>query len=305
MRTPLTSRSSGAANGEPDSEIEIGERGSGPARALNNSATSATLLAIGPSTLSVDHALTAGQTGTRPGDGRMPTTPQKLAGLRSDPPMSLPSATGSIRVASATAAPPLLPPQVLVLIVGIQRRAEHWIERLGTGAEFRRVRLADADRAGGANPFDQQRVFGRHEVGENRRAERRANALGRLEILVRDRKTVQRANGFVARERFIRRRGSRHRLLGYQRDDRVDLGVDAFDFGKMSADHVPRRQLLRPQKPGKIDGAVIANLGDHEFWNAESAEFAEFIMIRAVYFSVDSAISASIWLRTQGSRARP
>ena len=40
----------------------------------------------------------------------MPITLLKAAGLRSDPIMSLPSATGSMPRASATAAPPLLPP---------------------------------------------------------------------------------------------------------------------------------------------------------------------------------------------------
>ena len=48
--------------------------------------------------------------GTRPGLGRSPTTLQKLAGLRSDPPRSLPSARATNRAASAAAAPPLLPP---------------------------------------------------------------------------------------------------------------------------------------------------------------------------------------------------
>ena len=38
--------------------------------------------------------------------GRMPTTPQKLAGLRSEPPMSEPWASHAMPVASATAAPP-------------------------------------------------------------------------------------------------------------------------------------------------------------------------------------------------------
>jgi hypothetical protein len=52
--------------------------------------------------------------GTRPGDGRIPTTLQKAAGLRSDPPVSLPSAIGTMPQASDTAAPPLLPPHVLV-----------------------------------------------------------------------------------------------------------------------------------------------------------------------------------------------
>ncbi len=36
----------------------------------------------------------------------MPTMPQKLAGLRSEPPMSLPCASQAMPVASATAAPP-------------------------------------------------------------------------------------------------------------------------------------------------------------------------------------------------------
>jgi hypothetical protein len=37
---------------------------------------------------------------------------QNAGGLRSDPPVSLPSAIGSIRIATDVAAPPLLPPQV-------------------------------------------------------------------------------------------------------------------------------------------------------------------------------------------------
>ena len=38
--------------------------------------------------------------------GRIPTTPQKLAGLRSEPPMSVPWASHAVPVASAAAAPP-------------------------------------------------------------------------------------------------------------------------------------------------------------------------------------------------------
>ena len=75
---------------------------------------SATVRAIGPCTLSEDHAASRGHAGTRPGAVRRPTTLQKAAGLRSEPPVSLPSAIGAMPQASATAAPPLLPPQVLV-----------------------------------------------------------------------------------------------------------------------------------------------------------------------------------------------
>lgn len=65
---------------------------------------------IGPLVASGLNALAESALGTTPGVGRSPTTPQKEAGLRSDPPMSLPSAMGVSRAASAAAAPPLEPP---------------------------------------------------------------------------------------------------------------------------------------------------------------------------------------------------
>jgi hypothetical protein len=58
--------------------------------------------------------------GTRPGDGRKPTTLQNAAGFRRLPPVSLPSAIGIIPVASATAAPPLDPPQDLLVSYGLR-----------------------------------------------------------------------------------------------------------------------------------------------------------------------------------------
>src|SRR5229473_3767433 len=67
---------------------------------------------MGPTTLRVLQPEALGTRGTRPGEVRKPTTEQKLAGLRSDPPVSLPSASGSMPQARETAAPPLLPPQV-------------------------------------------------------------------------------------------------------------------------------------------------------------------------------------------------
>ncbi len=55
-----------------------------------------------------------GQPGTRPWLGRRPNRWFQAAGLRSEPMKSDPSATGSRRCASATAAPPLLPPALRV-----------------------------------------------------------------------------------------------------------------------------------------------------------------------------------------------
>src|SRR5712691_5635918 len=49
---------------------------------------------------------------TRPRDGLSPKRPQHDAGIRIDPPPSLPCATGTRPAASAAAAPPLDPPGV-------------------------------------------------------------------------------------------------------------------------------------------------------------------------------------------------
>ena len=70
--------------------------------------------AIAPGTLRIPQGESVGHAGTRPVEPRRPTTLQKLAGLRSEPPVSLPSAIGTIPHASATAAPPLEPPHVFV-----------------------------------------------------------------------------------------------------------------------------------------------------------------------------------------------
>jgi len=90
----------------PSEGSDRGSAGSSPTMASNSSARSSTLRAMGPSTPSVESILEKTLAATRPGEGRMPTTPQKLAGLRSDPPRSEPCATQAMPVASATAAPP-------------------------------------------------------------------------------------------------------------------------------------------------------------------------------------------------------
>ena len=49
----------------------------------------------------------------RSGVGRSPTTPQHDAGMRTEPPMSSPSATVAMPAATAAALPPLDPPGVM------------------------------------------------------------------------------------------------------------------------------------------------------------------------------------------------
>ena len=83
---------------------------SGPAIAFSSSAASSTVRAIGP-TVSNDHA--SGVTPrrlTRPSVGLSPTTPQAPAGMRIEPPVSVPSETAHRPAASAAPLPPLEPP---------------------------------------------------------------------------------------------------------------------------------------------------------------------------------------------------
>ena len=54
----------------------------------------------------------SGPSGLRPRVGFNPTRPQHDAGIRMDPPPSLACATGTMRAATAAAAPPLEPPGV-------------------------------------------------------------------------------------------------------------------------------------------------------------------------------------------------
>src|SRR5581483_399065 len=91
-----------------------------PAKTLRKNAQSATFRATGPGTGRVNQPSCVGTLETRPGEGRSPTTLQKLGGFRREPPMSLPSAKGTIPQASATAPPPVLPPQVLVKSYGLR-----------------------------------------------------------------------------------------------------------------------------------------------------------------------------------------
>ena len=77
--------------------------------------------------------------------------------------------------ASATAAPPLLPPQVLREVVGIARRAEQRVERLRArrrtpGVFVLPMTIAPARRT----RVDVELVGRRHEIAIERGAERRA-----------------------------------------------------------------------------------------------------------------------------------
>ena len=204
---------------------------------------SATVRPIGPSTESSDQGLSVGQVGTRPGLGRSPTTLQNDAGLRSEPPMSLPSAIGTRPHASATARAAARAAARPVERVGVPRRPEHLVERLGAGPELGHVRLAHGDRACFVEPLDDQGGLGRDPSPVDRRAVGRPDAGGVVEILVCNWETVQHPAGWplVGHARLCQR------PLADECHDRVDLRVDALDLGQVSLHHLDGGELPRPE----------------------------------------------------------
>jgi len=55
----------------------------------------------------------------RPFVGRRPAMPQSAAGMRTDPPVSVPRPAGQIRAAIPAPVPPLLPPGIIVGSYGL------------------------------------------------------------------------------------------------------------------------------------------------------------------------------------------
>ena len=142
----------------------------------------------------------SGAVGTSPTVGRSATMLLKLAGLRSEPPRSLPSASGSRPAASAAPGAAARAARALGHVVRVQGRAVHRVVGVRAHAELGHVGLADRDRARAAQPLDQDRVLRRHQTLEDRRAQRERETDRGLQILERHGKAVQRADRLAARE---------------------------------------------------------------------------------------------------------
>ncbi len=77
----------------------------------------------------------------------------------------------------------------LAEVVGIERGAEHHVEGVAAGREFRQVGLAEGDRARRRQPLDDEVVLLGHVVPVYRRAESGPDAARRYVVLVGDRQS--------------------------------------------------------------------------------------------------------------------
>src|SRR5690606_34764243 len=106
-----------ADNGQsmPGKGRENGSHPSGPCMAANIKTLSSTVRDMGPwckKGAVMEKAVAPVSWGTRPNVGLKPKMPQQLAGMRIEPPPSLPSANGTMPAATAAAEPPLDPPAI-------------------------------------------------------------------------------------------------------------------------------------------------------------------------------------------------
>ena len=118
-RMPATPSSMPARQSRGSSGRQKGSRRSNRAMAPNIRAASRTERVIGPAT-ATDEKLPNGHCGTRPKLGLKPTTPHQAAGMRIEPPASVPICSGPKCAAAAAPAPEEEPPGVRIRSQGLR-----------------------------------------------------------------------------------------------------------------------------------------------------------------------------------------
>ena len=208
---------------EPQARTATRDRACGaasPAITASASAQSATLLAIGPIESSVNDSGNAPSVGTRCLLGFQPTMPQSAAGMRVEPPVSVPIAISHMPSADRDRAARGRAARHARAVERIARRA---VMRIGADAgegEFAHVGLGDDHRAGRAQPLHHRRV-GRGEqpfVGQHARARPRHFAGDVEQVLDADDRAVERTERLAGLGPRIGGIGRGARGLGIDRE---------------------------------------------------------------------------------------
>ena len=198
------------------------------------------------------HALDCGHSGTRPSDGRSPTTLQNDAGLRSDPPMSLPSASGTMPAGQCRRGPPARSAGRAGRVVRVAGRAEDLVERVRPRGVLRDVGLADHDDARLADALDDELVARGHVVLEHPRAVRRAPARHLVGVLERERQPVQ---GPAVHPWRRPPRAPTPGALEVEAHDGVDLGVALLDAARCASSS-SRAEISLARRAASIERAL-------------------------------------------------
>ncbi len=184
----------------------------------------------------------AGPLLTRPRLGFSPKRPQQLAGMRIEPPPSLPWATGTMPEATAAAEPPEDPPLECSVSQGLRVGPKASGSVVIDGPELGGVGTAEDDKAGPLEPLHEEAVPAGPVAGRLREGGPLAVGLARLggaEVLQQDRHPSERPVGQLARRLA---RGPRETAV----DDGVQGRVALFDASRSR----PRRARGREISPG-------------------------------------------------------
>ena len=189
----------------------------------------------------------------------------KLAGLRSEPPRSLPSASGQQTGGERRPGAAARTARALRQVVGIDGRAVHLVVGVRAHPELGHVGLADRDHAGLPQALDENRVLRRHEVLVDRGAPCEGKADGGLQVLEGDGEAVQRPDLLSSRHTPVGLIGQGQALVVVQlRHDGVDLGIHPIDLFEVRRHHLARRELAGADETRQLASAheaEIAGLG--------------------------------------------
>ena len=191
----------------------------------------------------------SGPDDTRPRLGLSPTRPQAEAGMRIDPPPSLPCASGSIPDATAAALPPLDPPGVRVRSHGL--RVGPRVARLGgrQDRELRQVRDADDHEARLAQPPDQVGGVIGPVAGQELRGA--VDLVARDADVALDRDRHPRERRAVARDDGV---GGFQSLFGVDLDEGVDDRIERLDAPQRGLDDLARARVAGAHERGGLFG---------------------------------------------------
>ncbi len=177
--------------------------------------------------------------GITPTVGLIDAIPQQWAGLRSEPPMSLPSPIGLIPDAIADASPPLDPPAVTFGFHGL--RVSPWsVESVCT----RKPRSGRFVRANGIAPAARMRATVGASIGATASASAgdslRGRRAGEVDVLLDGaRHTVQRARVAPLRRPLVGRVGCGQCLVVEPPHDCVEMGIDGIDRARCASSDLP------------------------------------------------------------------
>ena len=203
--------------------------------------------------------------GTRPVVGLIDAMPQQWAGLRSEPPMSLPIPSGLMPLAIAAASPPLDPPGVTRgshgLTVAPCSCESVWIRRPKSGRFVRPRTTAPAPRS--------RSTAGASLVATAPARARTPSVVGVADdvdvLLDRHRDAVQQPERPSLVDRAVGGAGRPERLLGQHPDHRVQPRVDLRDAVQVGLRQLDGRDLPGRDPPGHLrrrqrpEAAVLAD----------------------------------------------